>query len=48
MKDYVRINLKGKYVNTRDWIDSAQNGDYWEIPCECDIEPPGFTSHVLS
>ena len=33
----IRINLKEIGVNTRNWIDSAQNRDYWN-PCECGIE----------
>ena len=28
-EDNIRVNLKEKGVNTRDWIDSAQNWDYW-------------------
>ena len=30
--------------NTRKWVDSAQNRDYWKAPCECDIEPPDSIS----
>ena len=29
MKDKIRINLKEIGVNTRNWIDPAQDRDYW-------------------
>ena len=39
------MDLKEICLNTRDWVDSAQDTDY---PCECGIEPPGLTSHGVS
>ena len=30
------------------WVDSAQDRDYWRAPCECGIEPAGFISHGVS
>ena len=29
MGDNIRINLKYVGVNTRNWVDSAHNRDYW-------------------
>ena len=29
------------------WVDSAQDRDYLESPCECGIETPGSISHEL-
>ena len=28
-EDNIKINLKERVVNTRNWIDSAQDRDYW-------------------
>ena len=28
-EDNIRMGLKEIYVNTRNWIDSAQDRDYW-------------------
>ena len=28
-EDNIRINLKGIGINTRNWVDSAQDRDYW-------------------
>ena len=39
----VRMDLKGISILTRNWLNSAQDRDYWS-PCECGIEPPGSTS----
>ena len=45
LEEKIRMNLKEMGVNTRNWIDSAQDWDCWESPCECDIEPPGSIIH---
>ena len=37
-EDNIRIYLKEIYINTRNWVDSAQD-------CECGIEPPGSIRH---
>ena len=37
--------LKEVGVNTRNWIDSTQDRDYWR-PCEYGIEPLGFTDQI--
>ena len=28
-KDNIRMDIKGIGINTRNWVDSAQNRDYW-------------------
>ena len=28
-EDNIRMNLKGIGINTRDWVDSSQDRDYW-------------------
>ena len=38
-KDNIRMDLKEVDINTKNWVDSAQNRDYWR-PCDCGIEPP--------
>ena len=38
------MDLKEKYVNTRDWINVAQDRDYWGA-LECGIDPLGFINH---
>ena len=42
------MDLKEIGVNTRNWVDSAQNKGLLESPCECDIEPLGFISLGVS
>ena len=44
-EDNIRMDIKEIGVNTRNWIDSAQDMDYLESHCECGIEPPGIISH---
>ena len=29
LKDNIRMDLKEIGINTRDWVDSAQDRDYW-------------------
>ena len=29
-EDNIRMNLKEMGINTRDWVDSAQDRDYWK------------------
>ena len=42
-EDNIRMDLKEIVINTRNWVDSAQ-----DRYCECDIEPPGFIKHGVS
>ena len=42
------MHLREKGINTRNWVDSAQNRDYCISPFECGIEPPGSISHEVS
>ena len=39
-EDNIRMELTEIGIDTRNWLDSAENS-----PFECDIEPPGFISH---
>ena len=41
----IRMDVNKVDVNTRNWVDSAQDKDYWKARCECGIEPPGSISH---
>ena len=41
------MDLREIGVNTRNWVDSAQDRDCWS-PCECGIESPGYISHGAS
>ena len=42
------MDLEEKGINAGNWVDSAQDMDYWFSPCECGIEPPGSISHGVS
>ena len=42
------MDLKEIGVNTRNWVDSAQNKGLLESPCECDIKRSGSLSHGVS
>ena len=39
------MNLKEIGNNTRNWVDSVQDRDYWRALLECGIEPLGPISH---
>ena len=41
-EDKIRMGLEEIGVNARNWVDSAQDRDYWRA-----LEPPGFISHVV-
>ena len=47
-EDNIRMDLKEIGINTWNWVDPAQERDYCESPCECDIEPPEFISDGVS
>ena len=47
-EDNIRIDLEEISINTRNWVDSAQDRDDWKSPCECSIEPLGSISHEVS
>ena len=42
------MDLKGLGMNTRNWVDLAQDRDLLESPCECSNEPLGSISHGVS
>jgi hypothetical protein len=46
-EDNIRMDLKIIGINTRNWVDSAQDRNY-SSPCECGIEHPGSISHGVS
>ena len=44
-EDNIRMNLKEIAVNTRNWVDSLQDKDYWSALCDGGIELPGSIFH---
>ena len=44
-EDNIRMDLEEMGISAGNWVDSTQDRDYLESPCECDIEPPGSISH---
>ena len=38
------MDLKEKFVNTMNMVDSSQDRGYWRVLCDCGIEPPGSIS----
>ena len=46
-EDNIRIDLQGIGINAENWVDSAQDRDYWS-PCECGIQLPGSISQRVS
>ena len=40
--------LKVIGINMRNWVDSAQDRDYWRALVKCGIEPPSSISHGVS
>ena len=42
-EDNIRMDLKEIGINTRNWVDLAQ-----ESPFKCGIEPPGSISHGVN
>ena len=42
------MDLKKRGVYTKNWLDSAQDRDYWERPCDFGIEHLGSISHGVS
>ena len=47
-KDNIRMDLEEMGINAGNWVDSAQDKELLESPCECGIEPPGPISHGVS
>ena len=47
-EDNIRMDLKEIGINKRNWIDSAQNMNYWRALVKCGIEPPGYITHGVS
>ena len=47
-EDNIKTNLNEISINTRNWVDSVKDWDYWRAPCECGIEPTRSVSHGVS
>ena len=44
-EDNIRMDLEQIGINAGNWVDSAQDRNLLESPCECSIEPTGSISH---
>ena len=44
-EDNIRMDLEEMGINAGNWVDSAQDRNYWRA---CGIEPPGPISHGVS
>ena len=40
-----RMDLEEIGISAGNWVESAQDKNYWRAFCECGIEPPGSISH---
>ena len=47
-EDNIRMELEEIGINAGNWVDSAQDKNYFESPCKCGIEPPGSINHGVS
>ena len=45
-EDNVRMDLEEIGINAGNWVDSAQDRDYWRALVN--VEPPGSISHGIS
>ena len=44
-EDNITMYFKEIGINTRNWVDSAQDRDYWRALVNAGIEPPDSISH---
>jgi hypothetical protein len=42
------MDLEEIGINDGNWVDSAQDRNYWKSPCEYGIEPSGSINHGVS
>ena len=42
------MDVKEMDINTRNWVNSAHDRDYWRALVNSGIEPPGSISHGVS
>ena len=42
------MDVKEIVVNMKNWIDSAEERNFFQSPCECGNEPSGSISHGVS
>ena len=47
-EDNVRMDLEEIGINAGNWVDSAQDRNYWRALVECSIEPQGSISYGVS
>ena len=47
-EDNIKIDLKVIGIDTRNWVDSAKDRDYWRALVQYGIKPPGSKSHGVS
>ena len=47
-EDNIRMDLVEIGINAGNWVDSAQDRNYWRTLCECGIEATGSISHGVS
>ena len=47
-EDNIRMDLEEIGINAGNWVESAQDRNYWRSLCECAIEPPASISHGVS
>ena len=46
-EDNIRMDGKEMVINKGNYVDTAQDRNYWR-PSECGIEPPGSISHGVN
>ena len=44
-EDNIRMDVEEIGFNSGNWVDSAQDRNYWDGLCEFGIEPTGSISH---
>ena len=47
-EDNIRMDLEEIGINATNWVDSAQDRNYWRALVNCGIEPPGSIGHGVS
>ena len=47
-EDNIRMDLEEIGINAGNWVNSAQDRNYWRALCQCGIEPQGSIRHAVS
>ena len=42
LEDNIRMDIREIGINTRNWVDLAQDVDYWRALVNATLDPPGF------